>query len=289
MKLKTIFAASFLTFFMTNTFAQTSELKWQSSPIIIDGNEEDWNPTGGNLRFYDSKNELFYDLRNDSVNLYILVKSDNPFLRHQISRAGMKLKLNIQEKTKRTVSFTIEPKKGMPERTFSQTNRPGYLDELSRKEESLPKDTAYLQGFQSSTSSVISGTYNPGNICFDLSKGRRAEKTIFELQIPLRELFGNNYQLNQFNKIPLQIQFTINAMSFNSSFGQMHGGMGHGSGFGGGGRMRGDRMGDGMNPSEEGNEGSMQGYRNGNQPFGNFSNEKKDLKLNFYLTNKISQ
>ena len=69
-------------FFITNAFAQTSELKWQSSPIVIDGNEEDWDPTGGNLRFYDSKNQLFYDLRNDSVNLYILVKSDNPFLLH---------------------------------------------------------------------------------------------------------------------------------------------------------------------------------------------------------------
>jgi hypothetical protein len=111
MKLKIIFTASFLAIFITNNFAQISELKWQHSSIFIDGNEEDWNPSGGNLRFFNSKSQLFYDLRNDSVNLYILVKSDDPFFRHQISRAGMKLKLNIQEKTKRTVSFTIEQKK----------------------------------------------------------------------------------------------------------------------------------------------------------------------------------
>lgn len=305
MNRKIVFLCALFAVVFANVYSQKSELKWQQSPLKIDGDENDWIPAGKPLRFYDSTSQLSYELRNDSENLYFVLKSDNSFLQHQITRAGMKLKFNIKDKIKRTASFTIEPKKGIPERFSPQRGQQQQsLDELARKEETFPKDTAYLQGFQFSKNYILSGENQSNNIIFDMNKDRKAVKTIFELQVPLRELFGDNYNLSLINQIPLQIQLAINAPSTDSGFGGMRGGMGRGGGFGGG-RMGGGRggmdagggmggeMGGGMNGGpggggdmEAGGESTRQQYpRQG----GGFSMEKKDMKFDFFLTNKKSQ
>lgn len=298
MNQKIVLLTAFFAFLFVNAYSQKSELKWQTSSLIIDGNETDWNQTGKNLRFYDSKNELYYDLRNDSDNLYLVLKSDNPFLQRQISLAGMKLKFTIKERTKRIATFTINPQKGTPER-FSQQKREQSLDELARKEEIIPKDTAFLDGFQYAKGNILSGNKNLNEFSFDICKGRKATKTVFEILIPIRELFGKGFDLNQINQIPLQLQLSINAPSEDSNFGR--GGMGREGGFGGGrmggggGRMdAGGGMGGEMGGNGPGREGggemseggqSRQGSRPEGMQSGNIM-EKKDMKFEFYLTNK---
>ena len=286
MNQRIVFLTAFSVILFAHLYSQKSELKWQISQVVIDGNENDWNPEGRNLRFYDSQNQVYYDLRNDSTNLYFVAKSDNSFLQQQILRAGMNLKFTIKEKAKRTATFSIEPKKGIPERFSFKKNGEASLDELARKEESFPRDTAFLQGFQFSKTYILSGKNDLNEVSFDISKGRKATKTVFELLVPLRELFGDNYKLNQINQIPLQLQLTVNAPSANSNFGSTRGRMGHRGGFSGGGMMPpggGMEPGGGMSPGGEMQEGAPS-RPDGMKP--TLSMEKINMKFEFYLTNK---
>ena len=289
MNQRIVLLLAFFAILFINVYSQKSELNWQLSPTIIDGNDNDWNPVGKKLRFYDSKNQLYYDLRNDSTNLYFVLKSDNPLLQHQISFAGMKLTLIIKEKPKRTTIFVLEPKKGMSKR-FSQQKREQSLDDLASKEEIMPKDTAFLDGFQCTKGNILSGNTNSNEFSFDISKGRKASKTVFELLIPIRDLFGNSFNLNQINQIPIQLQLTINAPTGNSNFGQMRGGMGApGRGMRPGGGMGGPGGGMGSGGGMEGPGGEMGERQQSSRPEGMQAGntmEKKDMKFEFYLTNK---
>lgn len=280
---------AFVATLFLNAYSQKSELYWATTPIVIDGNDNDWNPDGQIFRFYDSNNKLYYDVRNDAVNLYLVIKSDNSFLQQQIMREGMMLKFSIKDAIKKTATFTIKPKKGMPEKFSPQKGQQTSLDELARKEEFFPKDTAFLQGFQFADNYVLEGNNNPSEITFEISKGRKATNTVFELLIPLRDFFGDNYNLSQINKTLVQLQLAIDAPS--SESGQMRGGMRGGMGGPGGGDMGSGGMGGpggGMGTPGGGNE--MQGGNNSNRPEGmpqgGMSMEKKNMKFTFYLTDK---
>ncbi|MGC3976762.1 MAG: hypothetical protein QM751_00070 [Paludibacteraceae bacterium] len=285
MNQRTKLAMVLLSIIITPVYTQTSEINWQTSLLKIDGNNYDWHPIGKNLRFYDSKSQLKYEFRNDSINLYFVFESDSPLLQHQISQAGLSLKFTIKEKTKRFATLTIVPKKGMPEK-FIPRNQTISLDELAQKEEVFPKDTAYLQGFKFSENYIVSGNNDYNNIVFDISKGIKSNKTVFELQIPLRDFFGSNYKLDNINQIPLQIQLTINTPTKKNNTDTMKGRMDKAGDFGGGGGMR---PGGGMNGGP-GRDGGGEMQEMGNSRPENMQNEitteKKDMKFEFYLTNK---
>lgn len=270
--------------------AQKNELNRQTTPLKIDGSDEDCNSIGGNLRFYDSGSKINFDVRNDSANLYLIFKSDDKFLQHQISLAGMTLKLSVKEKKKRTATFTIKEKNKDPER-FSRQSEGVSLDDYALKEEYMPKDTAWLQGFHFTNGKLLSRNRSSKEFSFDIRKGEKASGTIVEILIPIRELFGNDYSLKEISKIPLQFQLTINSFSSNSNYGQMKVGMGREGGLSGNRRMRGSGSGgesrlSGRNNGEIPNGAEMNEGQNSRHQkmWGTNSNEKKEFKFDFYLT-----
>ena len=304
--------------------AQVSEINWQPTQLLIDGNPNDWTTQ---LRFFDSNSKIKYEFRNDANNLYFVFKSDEKTLQRQIEQAGMKLKFVVEGKPK--VNATIELKKkegfqGMPAPPegmmqpgqFQNGNRqpdgqafgklpntPGdpnneKLDELAMHPQFAPIDTAFTKGFLYNKGIVISEDKNGGVITFAKSN-RRMEESAFELIIPLRELFGDNYQLSDISKRYIQFQLIVNALSESSNRGNFramrgNGGMGgHGGGMGGpGGGMGGPGggmggPGGGMGGGPEGGPGGEMGERpdmQGDSDQASANTGKKTIKATIQLT-----
>ncbi len=280
--------------FSMATFAQSSS-KWQNSPIIIDGDASDWETMP---RFFNSDANVQYEIRNDARNLYVILKSTNKATQMQLLQAGfsVKFKLKNQSATKCDITFPA-PKMG----NFPAMERPNEnKDRLMAKDarpERMMRDSATLDGFMYTNGIITEDNRDTEGICFAKSKGNR-DQIVFEIQIPLREFFGNEFSLADITQTPLQLQVNINELSKGSMNGKggnmsggMHGGMGGGNmggghggpggGMGGGmpgGDMRGGNM-EGGPDGEMGERPNMQGDMDGNDS----SMSKKSFNIKFKL------
>ncbi|MBP1677715.1 MAG: hypothetical protein H6Q20_2274 [Bacteroidetes bacterium] len=315
MKNKILLTCSVAACFLSCSYAQVSEVNWQPTRLQIDGNPNDWTT---NLRFYDSEAEIKYELRNDADNLYFVFKSDEKNLLKQIEQAGLKLKLTVSGKPKVAASFELKKKEGfagMPTppngQDFDMTNgmqaanqiqnrpvRPDgnqaqQMPQLTMRRELMPKDTAYTKGFLFNKGIAVSEDLNKNVITFAKSN-RETSESAFEMIIPLRELFGDGYLLEDIVKKSIQVQLTINALSKSSGGGNQSGapggGMGGGMGGGPGGGMGGGPDG-GMGGGPGGGMGGGPGGDMGQRPdmsenMDNASNSmgKKNIKITIQLT-----
>lgn len=304
--------------------AQVSEINWQPTQLLIDGNPNDWTTQ---LRFFDSNSKIKYEFRNDANNLYFVFKSDEKLLQRQIEQAGMKLKFVVEGKPKVNATIELNKKEGfrgmpappegmMQPGQFQNGNRihdaqtlgkqPNMaenpnnekLEELSMRRQFTPIDTAYTKGFLYNRDIAISEDKSGGVITFAKSN-RGMEESAFELVIPLRELFGENYQLSNISNHYIQFQLVINALSQSSDRGSFRGmrgsgGMGGpGGGMGGpGGGMGGPGggmggPGGGMGGGSEGGPGGEMGERpdmQGDSNQASANTGKKTIKATIQLT-----
>ena len=179
------------------------------------------------------------------------------------------------------------------------TNQDGSIDNLSYKSTDgaviIPKDTALLDGFQFSKGKIVSESTDENSICFARSKTAR-ELVTYEIRVPLREIYGNDFSMVNLSTTPIQLQVSINDLSQNE-LKKMRGRQGKGmsggmpgggrGGRGMGGEMGGNGMGNrGMGGSESGEMGGSElpeGMQ-GNQGGGNFSMERKSFSIEFKLS-----
>src|ERR1035437_10211738 len=84
--------------------AQVSTSKWQSQPIIIDGDGSEW---GTNPRFFNAESNVKYEFRNDDKNLYLIIKSADRAVQMQLIKAGFNVKLKVKTSapSKSTIIF----------------------------------------------------------------------------------------------------------------------------------------------------------------------------------------
>ncbi|HTA83557.1 MAG TPA: hypothetical protein VK783_11500 [Bacteroidia bacterium] len=61
---------------------------WQSTPVVIDGQTNDWEVP---LRFFDDKTKLNYSITNDAQNIYICVRATDNENVNGITRRGLQL------------------------------------------------------------------------------------------------------------------------------------------------------------------------------------------------------
>ena len=66
-------------------------MRWQERPIKTDGDPEEW---GEFLRYYDNDSKLFYDLGNDSDNLYLAARTNDDQTKRKIEQKGLELGVN---------------------------------------------------------------------------------------------------------------------------------------------------------------------------------------------------
>ncbi len=292
----------------TTVNAQLSNSKWQPQPITIDGNGSDW---GSLPRFFNENSNVRYEFRNDDQNLYIILNSADRATHMQMQMAGfsIKLKLKTSPVTKFSLTFPGMNKGDMPMMREKMGKEDNLVEKSVSRPEFMPKDSVILDGFQFSNGKIQSDCENPQSICYASSKGNREQST-YEIRIPLREIFGNGYEMGAISKIPVQLQVTINELSKNQmnksggktggrmsgGGGRMGGGMrgGMGGGMPGGGDMGGGmpggggEMGGGMPGGDDMGGGEM-GERPQMQQ-GEMSNEssfdKKTFSIDFRLSDK---
>lgn len=279
------------TFIFTLIFAQTSKISWQPLPLQIDGNPNDWIT---NLRFYDADSKIKYEFRNDANHLYFSFKSDERSLQFQLQQVGMKMKFIVKSKPKIVANITFPTKNNGGGRSSMREMQNSTLpqkDELklntfAMRAELAPKDTAIIKGFVFAKDFVVGSTDQNNGINFAKSQGN-SEETAFELVIPLRELFGDGYNLNEIILTPIQFQLNIavpSQISNNGNMGRPRGGMGApGGGMEGG--MGGDRTGgdpgNGMNGGGEMGERPQTSHAN---VTGMPLMTAKNIKFEFILT-----
>jgi hypothetical protein len=280
--------------------AQVSTSKWQATPIVIDGDCSDWVT---NPRFFNAESNVKYEFRNDAQNLYLIIKSTDNAIQLQLLKAGfiVKLKIKTTPPTKTSITFSaLKSEEDQPAKdkkggkSNKQMDKPAnaeaepykLMDKSSTEAEIMPKDTAILNGFQYSKGKIGSENKVGNGIVFSRSKSSR-ELTFYEISVPLRELFGDNYSLETISSTPIQLQVIINGLSqsgnkkMKGSMGGHGGGMGGGMGGGPGGGMGG---GPGGGMGGDSNMGELDGGMQGENANSNFSMYKKSFSIDFQLS-----
>jgi len=274
----------------TGVTAQVSSSKWQKQPIVIDGDGSDW---GTLPRFFNAESNVKYEFRNDAQNLYIILKAADRSVQMQLLTAGFNVKLKVKTSPpiKVGMAFPALKKGEMPPMIISQD---GKTDKLSYKTTDnsnvIPKDTAILDGFLFEKGKIVSESTDDKSISFARSKTSR-ELATYEIRIPLREIFGNDFTLENVNITPIQLQVNINDLSQNEMK-KMRGRQGRSGGMRGGGRGMGGEMGGngreggGIGGSEIGEmPGSdMQDEMQGGSQGRNFAMERKSFSIEFKLS-----
>ena len=222
--------------------AQENISKWQSQPIIVDGNLSDW---GSIPRFFDSESNVQYEFRNDAQNLYLVIRSTDRATQIQLQRAGFSVRLKVKTSPPTKFGILFTPPK-MPGMLMDRNPQDKLVEKFSSKPEFFRPDSALLDGFLYSQGIITSENKDLKGICFAKSKASR-DQVVVEFQIPLKEMYGNDFSLVNIIGIPIQFQVIINELSENAnkSHGRMNGGMRGGGMRGrmpGGGEMRGGGM-----------------------------------------------
>jgi len=264
----------------SGAMAQVSTSHWQAVPIAIDGDGSDW---GTNPRFFNAESNVKYEFRNDAQNLYLIIKSADRAVQMQLLKAGFNIKLKIKTTPpiRTTISFPAGKSREKTPVLNNEEARPDKLmDKSITNQETMLKDTAILDGFQYSKGKINSENRDEKSICFARSKSQR-ELTYYEIRIPLREIFGNDYVMKTISEIPIQLQVNINELSQNEirkmrTKGGGRGGMGGGHG-GGRGGMGGGGMGGGRSG---GMGGDLQSQQENDLPGGNVSEEIENMDGN---------
>jgi hypothetical protein len=285
MKIQFTLLAVLLVF--SSVFAQVSTSKWQSQPIVIDGNGSDW---GTLPRFFNADSNMKYEFRNDAQNLYIILKAAERTTQLQLQLAGLSIKLKVKTSPQRKVGITFSASKN----SMLQNNQDKLIDKSLSDIESIPKDSAMLDGFQFAKGKIISDNQDQKSICFDHSKSNK-DLITYEIRIPLREIFGNEYVLETISANSIQLLVTINGLSqsdIRKSKDRINGGH-YGGGVGNGGRrgmggvmgiergMNGGEMDGGT--SEIGDVSSSE-MQNRMQVQSGFSMQRKSYNIDFKLS-----
>jgi len=291
--MKKIFITSLLTLcFFSFISAQTSTAKWQAQPLVIDGDGSDW---GSMPRFFNSDSNIKYEFRNDAQNLYIIIKAADRATQMQQLIAGFSVKLKFKNSSalRMGISFPAKKKSEMP--PMNMGNRTDILvDKSLTKPDVSIKDTAILDGFLYTNGIITSELKEDKSICFARSISNK-ESGAYEIRIPLREIFGDNFILNNIATTTLQLQVNINEIS-QKEISRMRTGThgGRGRGMNGGGMRNGGQMGGGQMRDEMGGGGEM-GEMPGGEMGGNdmqqggmrgqLSMESKSFNKDFVLSN----
>jgi hypothetical protein len=267
--------------FSISTFAQISSSKWQAQPIVIDGDGSDW---GTLPRFFNAESNIKYEFRNDTQNLYIILKAADRATQMQLMQAGFSVKLKVKTSPPIKVGIKFPSSRMQPMPSMNQDGRTDKLvDKSVTTPEFMPKDTAVTEGFLFCSRLITSKDKDEKRICFARSKSNREQAT-YEIRIPLREVFGSDYLLDNISSTPIQLQVNINELSQNN-ISKMRGGMGGGRHGGEGRSMGGMRGGGEMSGGEMsgGNMGEMEAEMQSTMRSG-FSLERKSFSIDFKLS-----
>jgi hypothetical protein len=200
-------------FLVSTAFGQSNNtINWQSARIKIDGKTADW---GGRPRYYDSKTKLAFDMRNDSSNLYLIFQFADQMTQYKFALAGMNLFFTTQMKPTCKAKIVFSP----------------FISELADKQHNDPDDrtgqSSLKQRYQISPQAVSAMGFAFSNGIMPTSSSLNTIiysigwDTVgimaIELKIPLRELFGDAFDLGNISQKEISLKVVENAPE-NSGF-----------------------------------------------------------------------
>lgn len=233
---------------------------WMDKQINVDGLIADWKQEPS---LYDQKTKIFFEIANDSTNIYLLLKIKDQQTQIRVMNSGINLEIIKKEKPKRKayikypikedIGESIQMNQGFPEyRGNNGRNQNDPKDFMIKRRESfkLRSELMEIKGFQTED-----GTYPVRNSkSIKVAIDWNVENTMFcEVRIPIREYYGDSYAVEYIKTIPLTLKVTLNAVerpNFGPGGERMHpgGGMRPGGGMGPGGVEGGASVRMGMGP-----------------------------------------
>ncbi|MES2003762.1 MAG: hypothetical protein V4450_04520 [Bacteroidota bacterium] len=231
-----------LSFFSTTLMAQedVSLAKWQSTPVIIDGNENDWEQP---FNLFDNKSGLIFTISNDQKNLYLCFTDKEAQKAEKLMRAGWSIELISSEKKRKFDAIISFPKIEDP----NSNTRTEFRNQVGIYKKEMV--TVKAKGFVTNNGDIPLD--NKDGISIGIGTDDR-QSIVYEIAIPIKQL--TEEQNLQFNEL-ITLDITVNAMnkpagaqSNTTRSGGFSGGGGRMGG--GGGRMGGGRRGGNFSASD---------------------------------------
>ena len=243
--IKYLLAIGFI-FTSSLSFSQDDIAKsiWISSPVKIDGNAQEWILP---LRYYDPGTKLFFAFANDDKNLYLCFQTPDEMNEMKIMHAGMKVTLSTKGKHKASVNFPLVQKTESVPPENENTGQQSF-DRKNRRNSFLIKNTMMeVKGFATRSGMIPINDSSGINASINWDE---ANKFTYEIAIPFKELFGNDYNAADISK-DISLDIDINAVTKQNypNFGMEENGR----------RGRGGRNGGGDGMNHERNENREEG------------------------------
>lgn len=218
---------------------ETADGKWRTIPVVVDGFGNEWSTP---LRFYNSETSLFFAILNDSANLYLCFEVRDEQTQTKINEAGMRIELKSKGKLKCDASIDfplMEKKEQAPPadeggEAGAGKKRHAEADEM-RNNYILQNVSMLAKGF--ATQNGLLPIKDSAGIDAALNWDNNGQMA-YELKIPLKELFGPGFSLQDVTKaISMRVEVNAFARPESSggagSTGVPGGGMPGGNGTGG--------------------------------------------------------
>ena len=290
-EMKKIATSLLLTILSLAAFSQTDNIiKWQSTALKMDGNGTDWN---NRPQAFDNNTKVAYEMRNDETNLYLIFQISDIRTQFKIARAGMSLTLETKTKPKRKADIYVSPfineKPGEHRPDQGQEQGQGQRQgQGERKGPSFIKQKYMLMppdiltsGF-AFTNDEISLNKDSKKVMFVADWDSSNCMTI-EVLIPLRELYGDNFDLTKVSADEISLTLEEKAIERPTPQGDGNSGGGERPGGGEGGFQHGNGGGYGQQNAgggshQYGGQGQGQGDADRTSMF-----ETQQLKQKFRL------
>jgi hypothetical protein len=235
---------------------------WQSQPLTIDGNDNDWVKP---LPYVVHEENVNYSISNDNRNLYILLSTSNRQEQQKIIQGGMSVWVNTTgDKSNGNavgIGYPLDERNDPDRKLMEEAQPQRYQDKPATLED---KRTYSLYGFSkdSAIRNFAYGDINSVGVLMRLDYNSKGD-LIYEASIPLLALYPGHDAATPYTTHGLAVGIFIEGLPPSAHVPRQggNGGGGSGVGFGVGGGMGGfgSGMGMGMGFGMGGGRRGMQG------------------------------
>jgi len=166
-----------------------SQSKWFSIPVMADGVVSEWNQP---LNLYDAGSKIFFQMANDSNNLYLCFQVQDIEEQMRIISSGMNVGLQIKAKKKIKASIKFPLKDDETLDIINQEPRMSKKPDIKeiRGRVKLTKTLMEIEGFATPDGTISIKERGKINVGIDLDA---KNVMCYEVSIPFNELYGEGF------------------------------------------------------------------------------------------------
>ncbi len=197
----------------TGSHQQDNTIIWQVNPIVVDGNNNDWEIP---YRHMDEKAKIQYSFSNDKENLYLTIKASDRMTQMKILTAGMQVSID-KEGRKNQVTNILFPLENLqpvkmeaidPNAEFAPDQNSAMLKRLDNLIGNARECS--LQGFNDCNGTYLIAQKNKCGIETKMGVDQNNE-LIWELVVPFKSFYKGTIDSSDLGKL-FSVCFEINAL-----------------------------------------------------------------------------